>query len=505
MASRKGTSGKRQARAQRVRYGPLPRPSERVEVPYARDREGLKGLSCGELTEIVAQTQAFKDEIGEICLRLDAASGARGPKRAYTALECELVLLYQRACGLKSYKEARDRLTSDRAVDARRLFGLNRPREINGSRRRTLRDGVPSEATISRHKKRFGERRRRGAYERLARRLVREHLIEFPEMREEARITGIDGSKIETHYTAPKYDKKGRLVNAKKVTCEDGGFVPWSAGAEKSGSGYNLVTVATMSGLPLVWGVDKLNAPENEIGRELLEREYARDVRPHLNHDKLHLLLADSAYRSQSLRQAARELGVIEQIHSVSHSKNERSEKNAERYNQIRYKIQGYPNWEANAHGELACKCGQGQVAKAVSVNDGRAVVRSEGRCTKCGSISITSGRWRRAKNPTQFVRCEPDVRDRADWSFGNPLTFNDPLAQIYGKKRYAHGEGMHGQLSTRFQLLKGKRWFRRVDQAKTDTAVVFSIIHALAIEQRRRAASTRGLPARGAPLAQAA
>lgn len=483
----------------RVRFGSLPRPAERIEVPYGKERPELQSLSCGELTDVVAETAAFREEIGSICLKLDAARrGSRGPSPAYSASECELVLLYQRVCGLRSYKEARDRLSSDRGIEARRIFGLDRPRERSPERRRVLLDGIPSEATISRHRKRFGERRRRGAYERLARRLVREHLLEFPEMREEARIAGIDGSKIETHYTAPKRDKKGKVVNPGHITCRDGGWVPLSASTEKSGHGYNLITMATMSGLPLAWRTTPLNCAEAEPARELLERDYARSVRPHLDQDKVHLLMADGAFRSHALRRTARETGLVEQIHHVSHSKRPRSWRNAEKHDAMRIGIHGYPNWFSNGHYELSCHCGQGKVSKKLSVREGQAVVRSEGQCRTCGPLSITSGGWRRAQNPDQFVRCRDHERGHADWAFGNPLTFNDPLARLYGRQRYAQGEGLHGHLTTRFQLLKGKRWFRRADQARTDTAIVYSIMHSLAIEQRRRKAA--GVASSGPP-----
>lgn len=491
MASGRSSAKPRPPR-QRLRYGPLPKPADVVEVPYGQQRPELKGLSCGELTMIVAETQAFKDEIGDVCAKLDKArQGRRGPAPAYTALECELVLLYQRVCGLRSYREARDRLAGDRAHDARRLFRLDQPRPLPGKRVRTLTDGIPSEATVSRHRKRFGERRRRGAYERLAQRLIREHLIEFPEMREEARIVGIDGSKIATHYTCPRYDKHGKLLNADRVTCHDGGYVPDSAGAEKSGQGYNLISMSTMTGLPLSWGVTRLSDAESQAAEATIDH-FQRDVRPHLDHSQLNVLLGDAAFHSHAFRRASHQAGFVEVIHRVSHSDRERTRRNAERHTKMRFEIDGYPNWQANGHSEIFCKCGRGQTSKVLGLNRGRAVVRTEGRCSTCGTISVTAGRWRKAKNPNRFVRVLPGEQDRIDWAFGNPLTYHDQLASIYGRQRFAHGEGFHGHLVSRFQLLKGKRWFRRIDQPRTDTAIVFSVIHALAIEQRRRVAAAR-------------
>jgi len=506
MASRGRKSAPGKPPRRRLRYGPLPVPAETIEAPYGRGREPLAGLSCGQLTQVVADSDAFKEEIATVCQKLDAArQGRRGPAPAYTALECELVLLYQRVCGLRSYKEARDRLAGDRARDARQLFGLDRARQLHGQRKLTLTAGIPSEATISRHRKRFGERRRRGAYERLARRLVREHLIEFPEMRQEARLTGIDGSKIATHYTCPKYDRDGKLVNAKKVTCRDGGFVPWHAVEEKSGNGYNLVTQHTMSGLPLSWGIGRLHESEAELGRQVVDGDYRRNVQPHLESDAVHVIVGDAAYHSHSFRLTARQVGLVEQAHYVSHAKIERARKSEAKANKVSFAIEGYPNWMVNGHYELRCKCGHSQLSKALSVSGGKATVRTEGRCKNCGSISITSGRWRKAQNPQRFVRCLPADRDQTDWAFGNPLTFHDQIATIYGHKRFGHGEGLHGALVTRFGLLKGKRWFRRIDQARTDVAVVYSVMHALAIEQRRRAAAGAASAASDPPTAQAA
>lgn len=125
-------------RSKRVRYGALPQPPEKMVVPYAQSREELKNLTEGQLTEIVMGTQAFKDEIGMVCDKLDSKRGRRGNKRGtdplYSAWECEAVFVYQRVCGLRSVKEARDRLAGDRGNDARRILGFNKSRETNPDR-----------------------------------------------------------------------------------------------------------------------------------------------------------------------------------------------------------------------------------------------------------------------------------------------------------------------------------------------------------------------------------
>lgn len=55
------------------------------------------------------------------------------------------------------------------------------------------------------------------------------------------------------------------------------------------------------------------------------------------------------------------------------------------------------------------------------------------------------------------------EIDSRRDWAFGNPLTFNDLNSQVYGKARFGHNEGL---------------------------------MHALALEQRRRAKAPPALAA---------
>lgn len=99
-------------------------------------------------------------------------------------------------------------------------------------------------------------------------------------------------------------------------------------------------------------------------------------------------------------------------------------------------------------------------------MNNGEVVSRVEGRCDQgCGSITITSGEWRRAQNPDRFTRCAPREPDsRREWALGNRLTFHNPESGEFGRRRFGHNEGFHGALVSRFQLTKGKRWYRRRD-----------------------------------------
>jgi hypothetical protein len=85
-------------------------------------------------------------------------------------------------------------------------------------------------------------------------------------------------------------------------------------------------------------------------------------------------------------------------------------------------------------------------------------------------------------------MRINPqNPKDKPDLLMGNPLTFNDRIAGEYGRRRFGHHEGFHGALVSRFGLIKDKRWFRRLDEAKIATAMTFCVMHVVALEQRRR------------------
>jgi len=120
-------------------------------------------------------------------------------------------------------------------------------------------------------------------------------------------------------------------------------------------------------------------------------------------------------------------------------------------------------------------------------------VARLKGECDNCGAITITSGRWRKARNPERFVELDKGETG-ADWTFGNPLTFHDELAKDYGQPRFNSQEGFFGsQMTQRFQLLKGKRWFYRRSQVELEVAMVVAITHALTLHYHRKRANATG------------
>jgi hypothetical protein len=93
--------------------------------------------------------------------------------------------------------------------------------------------------------------------------------------------------------------------------------------------------------------------------------------------------------------------------------------------------------------------------------------------------------------NKKGVAKVLPGEEYMTDWRVGNPLTYEDPLSKQYGSARFGHNEGLHGTLVTRFGLLKEKAWYRDRRHAERDLLQVFCAMHALAKEQRRRAAGT--------------
>jgi hypothetical protein len=424
--------------------------------------------------------------------QLDAERSRKGPAPAYTSEELERAVLFQKLAGVSTYGQARTLLASDREADTRHVLGFDKPRKRFGKGVTLIKslDGVPSEVTIWRHLQRWGLDRHIEAYERLFQLLLNEHLQD-PEFRQEARTLNIDGSVVRSHYTTfERVDRKTGKTTP--PTLEGGGFMKRTESNHgKDGHGFNMVSITTSTGLPLSYRLTPLATKghgEADTAIAMLREEWQRDVAPHLD-PELAVLTGDAAYTKGEFRAELRSQGIVENVHPVSHGKSETNRANAEKNNLTEFQIEGYRNWRANGHRELYCVCGEGKTIRRINRDkNGAAIVRTEGACHHCGSITITSGKWRAVGRPKRFVRCLPGEQDQADWLFGNPLTFNDSLAKKLGRNRFGHGEGFHGHLVTRFGLLKGKAWYRRREQAQLDFLMVFCSMHALAMEQRSRA-----------------
>jgi hypothetical protein len=488
----------------RPRSKALPQPPVGVETPYANCREEWQNIGLGEKTRVVLDSQAWQDVMLPALALLDAERAKRGPAPSYSSEELERAVLFQKLAGVPTYKDARNLLASDRHEKTRRLLGFDKPRKRYGRGVTLVKsmDGVPSEATIWRHLQRWELARHIEAYEQLFQRLLQEHLAS-PQFREEARVLNIDGSVIRSHYTSSERVNR-KTGEIKPATLEGGGFMARTESNQgKDGHGFNMVAITTSTGLPLSYRLTPLATTghgEGDTALTMMREEWREQVAPHLD-DKLAVLTGDAAYTKAELRAQLREVGIVENVHPVSHADREVSKENAEAHNKAVIQIQGYPNWRANGHRELYCVCGRGKTIPRVSRDKkGRAVARMEGDCEKCGSVTITSGLWRLTENPKRFVRCLPEeTAAQADWLFGNPFTFNAPLGRQFGKNRFGHGEGFHGHLVTRFGLLKHKAWYRRREQAQLDFLMVFCSMHALAMEQRQRAGSAGGSSSVGA------
>jgi len=206
-------------------------------VPYANRRDELKQMTPADHVLLLQATDAWQQVMVPLCQQIDAERSGRGLKFLYTSEELELFLVYGRSQGLKSIKEIRASLAGDMALRERRLLGFDRARNTRGPHARTMqrRDGVPSESTVSRHKKRVSDARRRDLWMEIERRLRTEHL-QTEELQEEARVMNLDGTPLLTHYQAPMKDKHHKTAfNEGSITCPDGGYVGGHNDPGKSG------------------------------------------------------------------------------------------------------------------------------------------------------------------------------------------------------------------------------------------------------------------------------
>lgn len=505
------------AKTRRARFPqqlPPPPVQGDVEVLYALRVPELQDINDGEKVQLLLSTRAWQATVGAECERIDAAGDSR---RAYSAAELEAVILYQRLNGKRTYKAARERLTSDRGRDARIALGFHRPRDHVRNRRchhphRRRLDGVPSEATVCRHRtKRFPEALRAELYHECFKRLVEEHAQEFPEFCEELRVLGWDGSTQKSVFRpGQKRRRNPKTGETEYLWDENGEPVPriqgWEGGTmtnpsaplSKRGHGFLTVTGHTGTGLPVAMRTGRIEEEEAKFVVDMLENDVPR-WRRFIGADKLGVSSLDGAFAKPKIRRAHRKAGYIENTHLVSHGYHEAAKRHLAETRETVYGIEGAPNWRVDGLRQPFCMCGNGTVAHRFNTTlKGEARASIECACDKCGSVSLKSGDWRLVKNPSQFVRINPndnaDVED-ADMALGNPLTFDNPKAALYGKNRYAQGEGLHGHATTRFNIFKDRAYIKRLDQARLDVLLPYCLMHALAMETRRRRG--QGLPSK--------
>jgi len=461
-----------------------------ASVPYANKSPGLRGLSAAEKVVILMGSDAYRRIVLPVLAEVDAERLARpGPDPAYESRELEGAVLYQLMSGKRTYAKARERLAGDRTARERRLLRFDLSRRRFGRNKQVIksRPGVPSESTIWNYLQDFGLARRVRTYRKLFHALVAEHLLD-PEFLEEARVMFVDGSAWRSHYTS--FTRKDRETGeVKPPTLEGGGYMARSKSNHgKDGHGFMPVTGTTQTGMPLTYIMGRLGKDsEKTLASRLMHTEWTKHVAPHLGR-QLGLWVADGGFWKPRLFRALRKMGQVEVCHHTSHAETSKSQANKQ--DEVVIEIAGYPNWYANGHRELKCRCGQATLTRRLSVHEctGELVARVEGNCESCGSITITSGKWRKAKNPSRFVHVEAGEEHTTDLAFGNPFSFHDALTEKYGGARFPYNEGFYAHMCTRFGIPPtGKSWHRSRASAEHDLVIVFCFMHTLAMESKRR------------------
>jgi len=496
------------ARERRMRgHRNLPDPNGDTTQRWAKDMPELKEVTEAQMVMLLMESDAFQKTVQPL---LDRAEEKRFQQQRrkrpfrYSVTEIERVILYKAFTGTNTMMEVRKDLAGDRA-EARRTLGFDFPRNEDRPGERETLDGVPSEATLCRHRQLFDPKERVEAYIALFKMLRDQHIIDFPdEMLEELRRQGIDGSKIEITGECPIYEKKkvgkkwkktGKIVNEKRLTCRDGGYVAKGASPDKTGHGFNKVTMGTATKLAMVFDVTPLNRNEAEVAGELIA-QYREEILPLLPERRLGVLTGDSAFAAKWLRKEIRSVGLIENAHNVSHADTPAVRKRLSRLRKERTKIEDHPNWFVDGLQQVICRCGKIAAGDWDLDRTGQTTCRVYGSCSKCGSISITSERWRLSQNPKKYLRIDPKNKDeQPDLRLGNGLTYDSPMSAAYGAERWSRGEGLNSVMASRFGLTTGKRRYKTIQDARADVAATYALTHLLTMMQRKLEAAGAAPP----------
>jgi hypothetical protein len=486
----KPSAAKQAARKTRARLGNLPVPPSEIRVLWAKaqseaeKQSSMSDQSAAFWTWLVMESPEWHAHIEP---HLDAIDAKRRSDFLYSSRELESVFLFGAFKQAATIRDARNALAGDRKK-ARELLGFDKPR--NPKWRAALMDrldGVPSEATLSRHLYRFDEDKRLELY-RAAGLDARDRHLTYQDFIDELLILFADGSKIETRHVAPHVNKKtGEILNAGKITAPDAGYVsPKSAPADHAGTGWNKVAITTAGRIPVVMPrVVKLQRGEAPTLEEMLVDQLMDEIAPLIG-DQIGVLTTDGGFHSPKVSKAAQDAGYVINNHASSHyTKNPKTKESVEKKDKAKYKIQGYPNWYANGHREVFCKCGRRATKKNRKVN-GILSVRVEGACPKCGTVSLKAGDRYLTNLGFRLVQDTKNTpTGRRDYALGNGLTYHDPVSEIYGKLRHAQGEGYNSLIRATFGYTKHKRSYRRQIQAETAVAISFFAIHVKTMAQR--------------------
>jgi hypothetical protein len=76
--------------------------------------------------------------------------------------------------------------------------------------------------------------------------------------------------------------------------------------------------------------------------------------------------------------------------------------------------------------------------------------------CPSCGRFQVTSGTYRKWRNPPKYVRTGPG--ERGDVTVGHFLTRTDRYAKMLSRTRFGLGEGLFASFAQRYDILLGGR-----------------------------------------------
>ncbi|HJQ49202.1 MAG TPA: hypothetical protein VJ838_01660 [Gaiellaceae bacterium] len=485
----------------------LPDPNGDTTQRWSKDMPELKDVTEAQMVMLLMESDAFQQTVQPLLDRAEEERFRRQRRKRrflYRVEEIERVILFKAITGTATMVETRDKLGGDR-TEARRTLGFDFPRNEGRPGERETLDGVPSEATLCRQRQLFDPKERAEAYVALFKMLRDQHIIDFPdEMLEELLRLGIDGSKIEITGECPIWEKKKkgdkgkrkkRLVNASRITCPDGGYVAKGASPDKTGHGFNKMTIGTATKLPVVFDVTPLNRNEGQAASELIA-QYREDVLPLLPERRLGVLTGDSAFAANSLRKEIRSVGLIENAHNVSHADKPSVRKRAASKRKERTKIEGYEDWFVDGLQQVICRCGKTATGHWELDRKGEVACRVYGSCEKCGSVSITSGRYRLSQNPKKYLKVDPKNKDETpDYRLGNGLTYDSKMSAAYGSERWSRGEGLNSVMASRFGLTTGKRRYKTIQDARADVAASYALMHLLTMMQRKLEAAGAAPP----------
>jgi hypothetical protein len=262
-------------------------------------------------------------------------------RRAYSYFELECVLLFGRLLGKRTVRETLAALSGYKAAKTREEFGLDRPRDHVKTRYVKREDnlgldGVPSEATMSRHiRKRFPEKLRTKLYLQCFLEIVIEHAEKYPEFARLLEALGADGSVMKSrHHPRMRTDENGNIVygpDTGEVSMIPEGWEGGSLSGKSSdpehkrppaylrGHGQMCVTVHTPDALPVGVEIGRLGADhETNLLLKIVEEQLPR-VRKTMRPEAVPTVTTDGGFASQRTRRGLSEVGFVANSHDVGH------------------------------------------------------------------------------------------------------------------------------------------------------------------------------------------